>query len=137
MVGAQFTTGNLKMESFEHRIVDGCKQLCGQVHSIGTFMNEVKSAMYELNSNQQHTASTTNSNHATIQQLNSAVREANKRITQLLESVAGIKGFLEVSGRTIEDSYRSLEHNCIDALNKLAKHSQEQIDAQGVCIAGL
>jgi hypothetical protein len=90
-----------------------------------------------LDSNQQRTTSTANTNHGTIQQLGSAVREANKRITQLTESVAGVKGFLELSGRMIEDSYRSLENKCVDALNKLAKHHQDQLDTQGVCIEGL
>lgn len=84
MVGTQFTTGNQLMETFEHRIAEGCMHLCKQVHAMGGKQAELKSAMYAMATKCQGTAGTANANQAAIQQLSYAIREANKRKGHLL-----------------------------------------------------
>jgi hypothetical protein len=42
MVGEQFTTGNKLMENFEQRIAEGCRQMCGTLHTMGGAQTEFK-----------------------------------------------------------------------------------------------
>jgi hypothetical protein len=66
MVGAQFTNGNQQMETFEHRVAEGCKQLCGTVHTMGRAQGDFKQAMFALATKCQGMAEANNANNGVV-----------------------------------------------------------------------
>jgi hypothetical protein len=67
VVGQYFTEGTQQLSGFEHKIANGCRQLCETVHKMGGTQADFKEAMFALAVKCQGTAGTTNANQATIQ----------------------------------------------------------------------